>query len=91
RNIPDEDARAIRYDIRGTKIFNLLPIAGVGSGIGTLWHNWQMHRVAIENREPDPTLTVQEKLLSILFKMVKKSSFSIFLLFAVVLFAIFMN
>ena len=77
RNIADEDARAIRYQIRGIEIFNFLPISTIGSGIGTLWHNWQMHRVAIENQEPDPTLTVHGKLLLIVLTMLKKSSFFI--------------
>ncbi|CAF4150349.1 unnamed protein product, partial [Rotaria sp. Silwood2] len=52
------DARVLHYDIRGIKIFNLLPIATIGSDVNTLWHNWRMHRVAIENQEPDPNLTV---------------------------------
>ncbi len=39
KNITDENARALQYDIRGIKIFNLLPISTIGSGIGTIWHN----------------------------------------------------
>ncbi|CAF2891409.1 unnamed protein product [Rotaria sp. Silwood2] len=56
QNIADEDARALQYDIRGSQCFSYIPITSTRSSIGTLWHNWQMHRVAIENQEPDPTL-----------------------------------
>jgi len=66
--IPDENARAKHYEIRGANLLNFLPIRFVGSGIGTMWHNWQMHRVAIENREPDPQLTVYGYLLSKIWK-----------------------
>lgn len=79
-NISDENARALSYTIRGTAIFNLLPINGVGAGIGTIWHNWQMHRVAIENREPDPTLTVYTQILRILYHQLRKSRISAILL-----------
>jgi 2,4-dienoyl-CoA reductase-like NADH-dependent reductase (Old Yellow Enzyme family) len=91
KNIADEDARAIRYDIRGIQIFNLLPFTGVGSGIGTIWHNWQMHRVAIENQEPDPTLTVHGKLLTVLIKLLKKFSFSIVLVCVILFISVFLN
>jgi 2,4-dienoyl-CoA reductase-like NADH-dependent reductase (Old Yellow Enzyme family) len=84
KNITDEDARALRYKIRGIQIFNLLPFSTVGSGIETLWHNWQMHRVAIENQEPDPTLTVHRKIFSIIFKILKKLIFSIILFFIII-------
>jgi len=88
KNIADEDARALRYEIRGIQIFNLLPISTIGSGIGTLWHNWQMHRVAIENREPDPTLTIHGKIFQIIFRMLKKSFFSIVLFIAIIFLAV---
>lgn len=88
KNIADEDARALRYEIRGIQIFNLLPISTIGSGIGTLWHNWQMHRVAIENREPDPTLTIHGKIFEIIFRMLKKSFFSIVLFIAIIFLAV---
>ncbi|CAF3496937.1 unnamed protein product [Rotaria sp. Silwood1] len=66
QNITDENARALQYDIRGSQCFSYIPITGTRSSIGTLWHNWQMHRVAIENQEPDPTLNVHGKIFSIL-------------------------
>ncbi len=91
RNIADEDARALQYNIRGTEIFNLLPIIGVGSSIGTIWHNWQMHRVAIENQEPDPTLTVYGKMLTVFAKILKKFNFWLVLFFAVVIISIFIK
>ncbi|CAF0820355.1 unnamed protein product [Adineta ricciae] len=58
KTLADEHARAIQYEIRGTQLFNLIPINAVGSGVTTLWHNWQMHRVAIDNCEPDPRYNV---------------------------------
>jgi 2,4-dienoyl-CoA reductase-like NADH-dependent reductase (Old Yellow Enzyme family) len=88
KNIPDKDARALEYNIRGTYLFNLIPIRGVGSGIGTIWHNWQMHRVAIENREPDHTLTVHGKLITVLFNILKKFIPSIVLLFGIIFISI---
>jgi hypothetical protein len=91
RNIVDEDARALHYNIRGTEMFNLLPITGVGSGVGTIWHNWQMHRVAIENQEPDPTLTVYGKILTVLFKILKKFDFWLVLFFVVAVISIFIK
>ena len=83
RSIPDREARAMSYEIRGAQIFNLIPIRMISSGIGTVWHNWQMHRVAVEQREPDPFLSVQQKLLSVLWGIFKKF-FSYILLLVVV-------
>ncbi|CAF1315051.1 unnamed protein product [Rotaria sordida] len=91
RNIPDEDARAVQYNIRGTKIFKLLPIATIGSGIETLWHNWQMHRVAIENQEPDPNLTVHGKIFMTVYKLLKKTSSSIILFFTILFISFFVK
>jgi 2,4-dienoyl-CoA reductase-like NADH-dependent reductase (Old Yellow Enzyme family) len=88
KTIVDEDARALHYEIHGIQIFNFLPISSIGSGIGTLWHNWQMHRVAIENREPDPTLTVHGKIFQIIFQILKKSFFSIVLIPVMIFLAI---
>ncbi|CAF1166529.1 unnamed protein product [Rotaria magnacalcarata] len=70
--IPDKDARALQYDIRGSSIFSLLPIPGGRSSCATVWYNWQMQRVAIENREPDPTLSIHGKLLTVLLEKTKK-------------------
>jgi len=47
--------------------------------IGTLWHNRQMHRVAIKKRESGSTLTVHGKILRILFKILNKASLFLFL------------
>lgn len=90
RTITDEDAHAFPYEIRGTRIMNLLPISNVGAGIVTVWHNWQMHRVAIENREPDPSLTVHGKILQIGFTMLKNYSFPIFLVVIIALITVFL-
>jgi len=78
RTIPDQDARAIQYEIRGLELFNLLPISTVGIGIGTLWHNWQMHRVAIDHREPDPNMTVFDGLLTIFIRILNRSKSLVF-------------
>ncbi|UJR08626.1 hypothetical protein I4U23_012885 [Adineta vaga] len=88
KTIADEHARAIEYEIRGIRLFNLIPIATIGSGIATIWHNWQMHRVAIENREPDPTLTVHGKLFSSFLQFLKKSMPTILLIFGIIFIAI---
>ena len=86
RQLADEDARALSYEIRGKDLFHFIPIQTIGSGIGTMWHNWQMHRVAIENRQPDVTLSVQEKLFSIVLKLIKRSFFYVFIFFLFVYF-----
>ena len=88
RTISDEDARALSYTIRGMKIFDYLPINAVGSGIGTLWHNWQMHRVAIEHREPDPTLTVHGHMLRMLYRLLKKSPITLLFILKVLILGI---
>ena len=91
KTIPDEDARAIQYNIRGLHLFDRLPISTVGTGVGTLWHNWQMHRVAIHNQEPDPTLSVHGQIFQLLFQVLKKSTFSIVLVFFILFIAIFFS
>ncbi|CAF4223986.1 unnamed protein product [Rotaria sp. Silwood2] len=83
QKIADKDARALQYDIRGSQCFSYIPITGTRSSVGIFWHNWQMHRVAIENREPDPTLSIYGKLFSILFTKFKKIMPFIFLLLAI--------
>ena len=83
KNISDKDARALQYDIRGTQLFNLIPIRGARSSVGVIWHNWQMHRVAIENQEPDPTLTFHGKILSVVFKKLKQNLPLIILILAI--------
>jgi hypothetical protein len=72
KNISDKDARALEYEIRGTQIFNLLPITGARSSIDIVWHNWQIHRVAIDNQEPDPYLTVHGKVFTVILTKLKK-------------------
>ncbi|CAF2688877.1 unnamed protein product [Rotaria sp. Silwood2] len=91
KNIPEKDARVLHYDIRGIKIFNLLPIATIGSDVNTLWHNWRMHRVAIENQEPDPNLTVHGKIFMVIFKILKKSTSSIILFFTILFISFFLK
>jgi 2,4-dienoyl-CoA reductase-like NADH-dependent reductase (Old Yellow Enzyme family) len=83
KNISDKDARALQYDIRGTQFFNLLPITGARSSVDLIWHNWQIHRVAIENQEPDPTLTFHGKILTLLLTKLKKTIPLFVLLFAI--------
>ncbi|CAF3957749.1 unnamed protein product [Rotaria sp. Silwood2] len=85
------DARVLHYDIRGIKIFNLLPIATIGSDVNTLWHNWRMHRVAIENQEPDPNLTVHGKIFMVIIKILKKSTSSIILFFTILFISFFVK
>ena len=83
QNVSDSDARALQYEIRGTQIFDFLPIIGARSGVGTIWHNWQMHRIAIDNQEPDPTLTVHGKILTVLMTKFKNSIPFIVLFFTI--------
>jgi hypothetical protein len=52
--------------------------------------NWQMHRLAIEIREPDSTLTVHRKILSILLKILKTLNFLIILFISAVIQQIFL-
>lgn len=77
KTIPDENARAIQYKIHGLKLFDYLPIATVGVGVGTMWHNWQMHRVAIDHKAPDPTMSVFDGISAIFIRKLKKSKFFI--------------
>ncbi|CAF1240284.1 unnamed protein product [Rotaria sordida] len=89
RNIPDNDARAMRYNIRGIQLFNLIPIKDISSTIRVFWHNWQLHRVAIENREPDPTLSIHGKIFSIFLTKFKKM-IPLFVLSFAILYASFL-
>lgn len=73
RTIPDQEARAIAYEIRGLTFFNHLPIATVGIGLATMWHNWQMHRVAIDQKEPDPNMSVFDGIVSMVIRTAGKS------------------
>ncbi|CAF4061438.1 unnamed protein product, partial [Adineta steineri] len=91
KSIADENARALQYNIHGSHIFNLIPITGVGFGFASIWHNWQMHRVAMDNQEPDPTLTVHGKMISVLYKLLKKSIPSIVLVFGIIFISIFIK
>ena len=89
RSIPDDEARALPYEIRGAQLFNLIPIQTISSGIGTVWHNWQMHRVAIDQAEPDPSLSVQGKVFSVLCGLGKKFfPYILLLLLLLLLFAL---
>jgi 2,4-dienoyl-CoA reductase-like NADH-dependent reductase (Old Yellow Enzyme family) len=83
QTISDKDARAMQYEIRGTKLFDLIPVTGARSTIGTIWHNWQMHRVAIDNQEPDPTLTFQAKIFTVLLTKLKQTIPFFVLIFAI--------
>lgn len=83
QNIPDNVAKVLQYDIGGSQISDLLPIMDTRSSIGIIWNYWQMHRVAIENRELDPTLTVHGKMLSIFLTKLKKVVPLFFLLFII--------
>jgi 2,4-dienoyl-CoA reductase-like NADH-dependent reductase (Old Yellow Enzyme family) len=83
RHIPDIDARALSYEIRGAQLFKFIPINVIGSGVSTLWHNWQMHRVAIDNHEPDPMLSVHGYLLSMMIRRLKR--YGMFISFCLVL------
>lgn len=87
--IPDDNARALQYDIRGTQFFGLIPVRGMRSSVELVWHNWQIHRVAFENREPDPNLTVHGKLFSLVFQQFKKLFPFLILLYAILHFTVF--
>lgn len=88
-NVSEQDAKAISYKIRGENLFRFVPIQFIGSGIGTLWHNWQMHRVAIDRLPPDPNLSVQQKLLSIFVNFMKTRLFLIVLVCFLIVFIYF--